>query len=131
MSNKYDFDYDIIESKDIVEKSEFIIIDYKEENTEESRNLEDIYEQKNIPTFLSHPLRFEPRIPLFNENIIWISIPKVMLTEEFQNLCNHQKYPKTKSLKEGYINIPEEWIYYKGNPAFTTDDLLRIFSKKQ
>ena len=126
--------YDIVEQKDLVENSEIFVIINSKENEEpsvlfmkdEKKNLE-----KDIPTNITHPLRGESRIPMPCENVAWISVPKKMLTTEFQNLCSNYNYPKTKTHKDGYVNIPEEWIFYKGNPAFVTDELLQIFSQKK
>ncbi len=131
--NEHD-NYDIVEQKDLVENSEIFVIINSKENEEptvlfmkdEKKNLE-----KDIPTNITHPWRYESRIPTPSENVVWISVPKIMLTTEFQKLCLDSNYPKTKAPKDGYINIPEEWIYYRSNPAFVTDELLQIFSQKK
>lgn len=138
--------YDFVEHKDLGEYTEiFVIIDDKEKKIEtyiENEELKSsIYKneslelrknfEKDIPTLLSHPWRYESRIPTSCENIIWISVPKTILTQEFQILCSHYNYPKTRALKDGYINIPEEWVFYKGNPAFISDELFHIFAQNK
>lgn len=145
ISENHNYDnYDIVESKDLVELSELFVIINSKENEEPSvlfmkDNLDKIDEidelkknfEKDIPTNSTHSWRCESRIPTQYENVVWISVPKIMLTTEFQKLCSDPNYPKTKAPKDGYINIPEEWIFYRGNPAFITDELFHIFTQKK
>lgn len=80
-----------------------------------------------VPTKSSHPERKNPIIPLDNEDATYLSVPIQNLSEKYYNVIK-LKNQKIKSGNKFYINVPEEWIYYEGNPAFINNDLLSIFS---
>lgn len=110
-------DYEIIDKKE----EEYDIIENKENKKK--------YKQIEIPTTISHPYRRDPRIPLIIENSTWLAVPENIITAEYLKIVKtYSMYSPSKLVKPNYIYVPEEWIYYIGNPAFIDINLLDIHS---
>jgi hypothetical protein len=119
--------YDIIEDNEkfsvmVIKNSDEIIPLNENSNKNTNTNL------LKIPTNFTHPLRQEPIIPSLYEKVPWICVPYNILSKEYQTITDKPTFPKFKSIKNGYVTVPEEWIYYEGNPAFITNEILKIFS---
>jgi hypothetical protein len=108
------FEYEIIDENKDLTCEKFVILENNSNNNNNNIKI-------NIDELLEK---------LKDKNINWICVPYEMLTKEFKNICSQKDYPKVKNLKKGYINVPEDWIYYENNPAFVTNELYDIFKNK-
>lgn len=127
-----DLEYDVIspiasplpEDYEIIEKNQEENLSPKEEDKKE-RIEKPISKLISVPTSNSHPRRSNPKIPLTDENVEMITVPIQKLKSEYYELIKHEEFIGPSQKK--YVNVPTEWVYYEGNPAFVDDALLKIF----